>query len=327
MVQQLDRNLALELVRATESAAMAASRWMGRGDQDAADKAAVHAIRLGLASIDMDGVVVIGEGERDQAPMLYHGEHIGNGIPPQVEVAVDPIDGTALVANGLSGALSVVALAERDSLLFTRLTYMNMLVVGPRAKGTIDLMASPAQNVQAVARATGRGVQDVTVVILSRPRNEPLIQEVRATGARLRLIPDGVISAGLMAMQEEHSGIDMLMGIAGAAEGVITACAARCLGGDMQARLWLRDEADQLLAASEGVDVDRLLTLDDLCRGEHVFVAVTGVTDSELVHGVRYVRSGMVTESIAMRSASGTYRRVAARHDPVRLRKLAGPMY
>ncbi len=327
MVQGLDRNLALELVRATESAAMAAARWLGRGDQDAVDRAAVDALRLVLDAVDMDGVVVIGEGERGETPILYIGERLGNGMPPQVEVAVDPIDGTALVAQGLGGATSVVALAERDGLFFTRVSSMEKIVVGPRAHGAIDITAPVAENLRAVARATGREVQDLTVVVLRRPRNEPLIEEVRATGARLRLIGDGDVAAGLMALLDEYTGIDLLMGIGGAPEGVIAACAVRCLGGDMQARLWPRDEADRLLAASEGVDLDRTLTLDDLCRGEQVFVAATGVTDGELLRGVRYVRAGAITESLVMRSASGTVRRIRARHDFTRLRKLAGLRY
>ncbi len=306
---------------------MAASRWMGRGDKESVDQSAVDAMRLVLQNVDMDGIVVIGEGEKDEAPMLYIGERIGNGNPPQVDVAVDPVDGTTLTANGLGGAISVVALAERDSLFFTHVPYMDKLVVGPQACGAIDLLAPPAENVRAVARAYGRDARDLTVVILSRPRNEELIQQVRATGARIRLIGDGDVAAGLMALLEGHTGIDMLMGIGGAPEGVITACTVRCLGGDMQARLWARDDGDRLLASSEGVDIGRVLTLDDLCSGENVFVAATGVTDGELLGGVRYSSTGAVTESIVMRSASGTVRRIEAQHNFSRLRKLAGPRY
>ncbi len=303
---------------------MAAGRQMGRGDKEAVDQAAVDAMRLVLQTVDMDGVVVIGEGEKDEAPMLYIGEHIGNGNAPQVDVAVDPVDGTTLTANGLGGAISVVALAERDSLFFSHVPYMDKLVVGPSAKGFVDIAAPVSDNVKAVARASNRDVQDLTVVILNRPRNEPLVQEVRAVGARIRLIGDGDVAAGLMAIMEDHTGIDMLVGIGGAPEGVITACTVRCLGGDMQARLWARHDDDTRMAESEGREIGRLLTLDDLCAGEKVFVAATGVTDGELLRGVRYLTSGAVTDSIVMRSASGTVRRIEARHDFSRLRKLAG---
>jgi fructose-1,6-bisphosphatase II len=327
MVQPIDRNLGLELVRATEAAAMTAARWMGRGDQNAVDQAAVTAIRTGLAAVDMDGVVVIGEGERDEAPMLYIGEQVGNGNTPQVEVAVDPIDGTALVANGLGGAISVVALAEREALFFTRVTYMEKIIVGSRARGVIDISAPVAQNVHAVAKALGRDARDLTIALLNRPRNEHLIEGIRETGARIRLFQDGDAGAGLMALMEDYSGIDMLVGIGGAPQGVIAACAARCLGGDMQARLWANNDTDLLLAATEGVDLEQTLTLDDLCQGEQVFVAATGVTDGELLRGVRYVSGGATTESLVMRAASGTVRRVAAQHNFTRLRKLAGPQY
>lgn len=323
----IDRNLALELVRATESAAMAAARWLGRGNREAVDQAAVDAMRLVLQTVDMDGVVVIGEGEKDQAPMLYIGERIGNGNLPQVDVAVDPVDGTTLTANGLPGAISVVALAERDSLFFTHVPYMDKIVVGREARGVIDLDAPVAYNIQAVARAYDRKPQDITVVILNRPRNEKLIHEVRLAGARIRLITDGDVAAGLMALMEEHTGIDMLMGIGGAPEGVITACTVRCLGGDMQARLWARDDGDRLLAAAEGIDFGRLLTLDDLCAGQNVFVAATGVSDGELLAGVRFSGNSVRTDSLSMRSASGTVRRIVAQHDLTRLQKLAGPRY
>jgi fructose-1,6-bisphosphatase II len=323
----LDRNLALELVRATEAAALAAGRWLGRGDKEAVDQAAVDAMRLVLQTVDMDGIVVIGEGEKDEAPMLFIGERIGNGNPPLVDVAVDPVDGTTLTANGLGGAISVVALAERDSLLFTHVPYMDKLVVGPNASGTVDLDAPVADNVHAVARAYEREVQDITVVVLNRPRNERLIQEVRKVGARIRLIGDGDVAAGLMALMEEHTGIDMLMGIGGAPEGVISACTVRCLGGDMQARLWPRDDSDRRIAADEGRDIGRLLTLDDLCAGRNVFVAATGVSDGELLNGVRYTSHGATTDSISMRSASGTVRRIGAKHDLSRLKHLAGERY
>jgi fructose-1,6-bisphosphatase II len=300
---------------------------MGRGDKETVDRAAVDAMRLILQTVDMDGIVVIGEGEKDEAPMLYIGERIGNGNRPQVDVAVDPIDGTTLTANGMGGAISVVALAERGSLLFTHVPYMDKIVVGPEARGTIDIRASTAQNLQRVAEAYERRVADLLVAILDRPRHERLIQEVRAAGARIRLISDGDVAAGLMAMMEEHSGIDLLMGIGGAPEGVITACAVRCLGGDMQGVLWPRDQNDRDLAAQEGKDIDRVLTLDELCGSENVFVAATGVTDGELLSGVRYASNGATTQSVVMRSASGTVRWIESKHDFSRLRTLAGGRY
>lgn len=327
MSQPLDKNLALELVRATESSALAAARWMGRGDEHAVDRTAVDAMRLVLQSVDMDGFVVIGEGDRDRVPMLFVGEQLGNGQPPTVDVAVDPVDGAALTAEGLPGAVSVVALAERDTLFVTDLPYMDKIVVGPEARGRVSLDAPVAENVRAVADAYQREARDVTVAILKRPRNEQTIQEVRATGARIRLISDGDIAAAMMALMEEHAGVDLLLGIGGAREGVISACAVRCLGGDMQARLWARDRADRNLAAREGVQLDRLLTLDDLCASDHVFVAATGITSSELVMGVRYFSTGAMTQSLVMRSASGTVRWVDAKHDFTRLRKLAGTRY
>ena len=328
MAQPLDRNLALDLVRATEAAALAAARPMGRGDKNAVDGAAVDAMRLVLQTVDMDGVVVIGEGEKDEAPMLYIGEQIGNGEPPRVDVAVDPVDGTSLTAAGLPGAISVVALSERDTLFFTHVPYMDKLVVGPVAHGRVSLDASVAENVEAVADAYEREARDLTVVILNRPRNEDLIREVRATGARCKLIGDGDVAAAMMALMEEHAGVDMLLGIGGSPEGVIAACAVRCLGGDMQARLWARDNGDRILAERDGIrDFDRLLTLDDLCAGRNVFVAATGITPSELLTGVRYIGTGAYTQSLVMRSASGTVRWIEAKHDFTRLRKLAGARY
>lgn len=260
--------------------------------------------------------------------MLYIGERIGNGNPPSVDVAVDPVDGTGLTASGLPGALSVVALAERGSLFATRVPYMDKLVVGPRARGVVNIEAPVAENLESLALASDREVRDLTVVVLNRPRNQPLINEVRRCGARIRLIGDGDVAGGLMAMLEEHSGVDMLLGIGGAPEGVLTACAAKCLGGDMQARLWAREGSDDaLLAAREGRRMGELLTLADLCRGENVFVAATGVTDGELVAGVRYFSTGAVTQSLVMRSTSGTVRWIDAKHDFARLRKLAGMRY
>jgi fructose-1,6-bisphosphatase II len=327
MAQPLDRNLALDLVRATEAAALAAGRWMGRGDKIAVDRTAVDAMRLVLQTVDMEGVVVIGEGEKDEAPMLYIGEPLGNGQPPAVDVAVDPVDGTTLTADGLPGAISVVALAERGTLFFTHVPYMDKIVVGPQARGRVNLDAPVAENVRAVADAYDAEPRDLTIVMLNRPRNEKLIHDARATGARIRLIGDGDVAAAMMALMEEHAGVDLLLGIGGAPEGVIAACAVRCLGGDMQARLWPRDQADRNLASSEGINLDRLLTLDDLCASNNVFVSATGITPSELVKGVRYSSTGAVTQSLVMRSASGTVRWIDAKHDFTRLRKLAGTRF
>jgi fructose-1,6-bisphosphatase II len=325
--QGLDRNLAMELVRATEAAALAAGRQLGRGDKEAVDQAAVDAMRLVLHTVDMDGIVVIGEGEKDEAPMLYIGEHIGNGSAPQVDVAVDPVDGTTLTANGLGGAISVVALAERDSLFFTHVPYMDKLVVGSKAADLVDIEAPVADNVHAVARAYDRDTRDLTVVILNRPRNDEMVHEIRETGARIRLIGDGDVAAALMALMEDHTGIDMLMGIGGSPEGVISACTVRCLGGNMQARLWARNDGDVEMAKKEGREIGRLLTLDDLCGAENVFVAATVVSVGEMLKGVRYTSSGAITDSIVMRSASGTVRRIEATHNFTRLRKLAGTRY
>ncbi|BAS29234.1 fructose 1,6-bisphosphatase [Limnochorda pilosa] len=325
-MQQLDRNLALELSRVTEAAALAAGRWMGRGDKEAVDRAAVEAMRFALQSVDMDGVVVIGEGEKDRAPMLYIGERVGNGQPPAVDVAVDPIDGTGITASGLNGAISVIALAEQSTLFVTPLAYMEKLVVGPRARGMVRLDAPPAENLEAVAVALDREVRDLTVVVLNRPRNDHLIRHVREAGARIRLIGDGDIAASIQVALGDQ-GVDVLMGIGGAPEGVITACVLACLGGDMQARLWAKTDEDRALAHAEAIDLDRILTLEDLCRGRDVFVAATGVTDGDLLTGVRYFRDGAVTQSLVMRSMSGTVRWIDARHDLSRLRQLAGGRY
>jgi fructose-1,6-bisphosphatase II len=328
MTAPLDRNLALELVRATEAAALAAARWMGRGDADATDRAAADAMRLVLATVDMDGLVIIGPHDNPDLEALHPGRRIGNGSPPEVDVAVDPIDGTRLAEMGLPGALSIVALGERDSLFQTRIPYMDKIVVGPRAAGVVSIEAPVCENLESIALASDREVGDLTVVILSRPRNRHLVEEVRNCGARLRMIGDGDVAGALMAMMEEHAGADVLMGVGGAPEGVLAACAARCLGGDIQARLWLRpDSDDSEIAAAEGHSAVRVLTLDDLCRSENVFVATTGVTNGELLEGVRYFSTGAVTQSLVMRSASGTVRWIDAKHDFGRLRKLAGTRY
>ncbi len=314
MGQKPDRNLALELVRATEAAALAAGRWMGRGDKIGADQAAVDAMRLSLNSIVMDGVVVIGEGEKDKAPMLYNGETLGTGDPPPVDIAVDPIDGTRLTSLGLPGAISVVALSERDTMYSPgSIVYMNKIAVGPEAKGVIDINAPVKENLKRVAKAKERDVNDLTVVILDRPRHEKLIGEVRAAGARIKLIPDGDISGGLMTAIED-TGLDILMGIGGSPEAVVTACALKCMGGEIQCKLWPRNEEERQKALDEGLDLDQVLTIDDLVQGDNVFFAATGVTDGELLQGVKYFGSGAKTYSIVMRSKSGTVRLVEATH-------------
>jgi fructose-1,6-bisphosphatase II len=314
MSQKPDRNLALELVRATEAAALAAGRWMGRGDKIGADQAAVDAMRLSLNSIVMDGMVVIGEGEKDEAPMLYNGEVLGTGDPPPVDIAVDPIDGTRLTSLGLPGALSVVALSERGTMYFPgSIVYMNKIAVGPEAKGVIDINAPVEENLKKVAKAKERDVDDLTVVILDRPRHEQLISEVRAAGARIKLIPDGDISGGLMTAIED-TGLDILMGIGGSPEAVVTACALKCIGGEIQCKLWPRNEEERRKALDEGLDLERVLTIDDLAQGDNVFFAATGVTDGELLQGVKYFGSGAKTYSIVMRSKSGTVRSVEATH-------------
>ncbi len=314
MNQKPDRNLALELVRATEAAALAAGRWMGRGDKIGADQAAVDAMRLSLNSIAMNGMVVIGEGEKDKAPMLYNGEVLGTGDPPPVDIAVDPIDGTRLTSLGLPGALSVVALSERGTMYFPgSIVYMNKIAVGPQAKGVIDINAPVEENLKKVAKAKKRDVDDLTVVILDRPRHEQLISEVRAAGARIKLIPDGDIAGGLMTAIED-TGLDILMGIGGSPEAVVTACALKCIGGEIQCKLWPRNEEERQKALDEGLDLEQVLAIDELAQGDNVFFAATGVTDGELLQGVKYFGSGAKTYSIVMRSRSGTVRLVEATH-------------
>lgn len=314
MSQKPDRNLALELVRATEAAALAAGRWMGRGDKVGADQAAVDAMRLSLNSIVMDGVVVIGEGEKDKAPMLYNGEVLGTGNPPPVDIAVDPIDGTRLTSLGLPGAISVVALSERDTMYAPgSIVYMDKIAVGPEAKGAIDINAPVEENLQKVARAKKRDVDDLTVVILDRPRHEKLVSGVRAAGARIKLIPDGDIAGGLMTAIEDI-GLDILMGIGGSPEAVVTACALKCIGGEIQCKLWPRSEKERQKALDEGLDLEQVLTTDDLVQGDNVFFAATGVTDGQLLQGVKYFGTGAKTYSIVMRSKSGTVRLVEATH-------------
>jgi fructose-1,6-bisphosphatase II len=318
--QAPDRNLAMELVRVTEAAAMAAARWMGRGDKEGADGAAVDAMRIVLGSVPMDGVVVIGEGEKDEAPMLYNGEQIGDGTPPNTDVAVDPIDGTTPTALGRGGALSVIAVSERGTMFNPGpCVYMEKLAVGPEAAGKVSLEQSASDNIRAVADAKGESVRDVTAVILDRPRHAELIDEVRTIGARIKLITDGDV-AGAIATAWSGSGADILLGVGGTPEGVIAAAALKCMGGELQGRLWPRDEAERAAAVKLGYDLDRVLCLHDLVQGDNCFFAATGITDGELLRGVRYDSSGASTDSLVMRSKSGTVRRVDARH---RLKKLA----
>jgi len=322
--QAPDRNLALELVRVTEAAAMGAGRWIGRGDKNAADQAAVDAMRTMLDTVTMDGVVVIGEGEKDEAPMLYNGEHVGEGRGTAVDVAVDPLEGTRLTALGQPNAIAVIAVAERGSMFFPgAAVYMEKLAAGADAVGAIDITATPTENVNAVARAKGVKATDLRVVVLERERHEQLIGELRQAGARVNLIRDGDVAPAIAAARPE-TGVDLLYGIGGTPEGVISAAALKCVGGGIQGRLWPRtpEERDTLIAA--GFELDRVLTTDDLVGSDDVFVAATGVTTGALLRGVRYVRDGAVTDSIVMRSRSGTVRRIEARHNLEKLTHFTG---
>jgi len=314
MAEKPDRNLALELVRATEAAALAAARWMGRGDKNAVDRAAVNAMRLVLNSVEMDGVVVIGEGEKDHAPMLYCGEKLGGGDAPKVDIAVDPVDGTSLTADGGAGALSVVAIAERGSMFAPgAVVYMDKIAVGPEARGAIDIRAPVADNLRAVAKAHGKDADDLTVIILDRPRHGDLVREVRRLGARIRLIRDGDVAASIAAARPD-TGIDVLVGVGGSPEAVLSACALKCMGGEIQCRLWPRDEMERQSALARGLDLDGVLTEDDLVRSDDVFFAATGVTDGEFLRGADFFGSGATTHSVVMRSKTGTIRFIEASH-------------
>jgi fructose-1,6-bisphosphatase II len=313
-IQAPDRNLAMDLVRTTEAAAMAASRWMGRGDKVGADAAAVEAMRTVLATVPMDGIVVIGEGEKDHAPMLFNGEKIGDGTPPLTDIAVDPIDGTTLTAQGRGGALAVIAVAERGAMFDPGpCVYMEKLAVGPRAKGACDIRRTPTENLHALSEALGRPVRDLTAVILDRPRHEALVAEVRATGARIRLITDGDV-AGAIATGWPGAGTDILFGIGGTPEGVLAAAALKCMGAEIQGRLYPRNEEERAAAAEQGYALDAVLTTDDLVQGNNCFFAATGITDGELLRGVQYHEFGATTQSLVMRSKSGTLRKVDASH-------------
>jgi fructose-1,6-bisphosphatase II len=309
-----DRNLGMELVRVTEAAAMAGARWMGRGDKEAADGAAVDAMRAVLSGVSMDGIVVIGEGEKDEAPMLYNGENIGDGHPPLVDIAVDPIDGTTLTSLGRPNAIAVIALSERGTMFNPGpCVYMEKIATGPDAADAIDLTASVKANLKWVSKALRKDVADVTAVILDRDRHEHIIRECREAGARIRLIPDGDV-AGAISTAWPESGADILFGIGGTPEGVIAACALKCLGGTIQGRLWPRNEAERQKAIEMGYDLDKVLTLDDLVSGEDVFFSATGITDGELLRGVRFRGDGANTQSLVMRSKSGTIRKIDATH-------------
>ena len=325
-----DRNLALELVRVTEWAALAAARWVGRGEKELADKAAVDAMRLVLETVRMDGLVVIGEGEKDEAPMLYNGEQIGDGSQPSVDIAVDPLEGTTLTARGMPSALSVIALSKRGSMFDPGpCVYMEKLAGGPEVADLLDLDRPIADTLQRVAQRRGVAVGDVMVVILDRPRHEAGIEEVRRAGGRVRLIADGDVSAALLAVDPE-SPVDLLWGVGGTPEGVISAAAIKCLGGQLVGRLWPRDDGERRAALEAGYDLERQITVDDLIRSDDCFFSATGVTDGDVLEGVQYpphpAGAGATTESLVMRSRSGTVRRVHARHDRAKLRAIAGEL-
>ncbi|TCK26573.1 fructose-1,6-bisphosphatase II [Pseudonocardia endophytica] len=316
-----DRNLAMELVRVTEAAAMAAGRWVGRGDKNGGDGAAVDAMRQLISTVSMRGVVVIGEGEKDEAPMLFNGEEVGNGQGPYCDVAVDPIDGTTLMAKGMPNALAVLAVAERDAMFDpSAVFYMEKVAVGPEAAEAIDITAPVAENVRKVARAKGIDVGDVTVCVLDRPRHEDIVAEIRSVGARIQFITDGDV-AGAIAAARPDSGVDLLYGIGGTPEGIITAAALKCVGGELQGRLWPKDDEEREKAKAAGHDLDRVLTTSELVRGDNVFFCATGITDGALLRGVHYRPSGATTQSIVMRSRSGTVRLIDGYHRMDKLRE------
>lgn len=322
-----DRNIALEMVRATEAAAMAAGRWMGRGDKNGVDGAAVNAMRFILNNVYMDGIVVIGEGEKDEAPMLFNGEKLGMGSDPQVDIAVDPIDGTRLCAQGLPNAVSVVAFADRGSMYNPQhIFYMDKIATGPFAAHVINIEATPTDNIKAVARALKKSVEDVTVVVLDRPRHEELIKEIRDIHARIRLIPDGDVS-GALSTCNPRSGIDLMMGVGGSPEAVITACAVKCVGGNMQCKLWPRNDEEREKCKEKKMDVNKILTLNDLVASNNVFFAATGVTDGDWLKGVRYYGDYVKTSSIVMRAKSGTIRYVDADHNLTKLDEISNIKY
>ncbi len=322
-----DRNLALELVRVTESAALGAGRWVGRGDKIAADQAAVDGMRAVLDTVAMAGVVVIGEGEKDEAPMLYNGEEVGNGQGPEVDVAVDPLEGTTLTARGAPNAIAVIAVAERGTMFFPgAAVYMDKIAAGAEIADAVDLAASPEENVGRAAEAKGVQPREITVVVLDRERNQKLIAALRECGAKVILITDGDVAPAIAAANPQRP-VDLMMGIGGTPEGVIAAAAVKCLGGAVQGRLWPRNDDERKQLVEAGYDIDRVLTTDDLVSGEDVFVSATGVTGGALVDGVRYTPEGAVTDSIVMRSRSGTVRRVQAWHAFEKLSRFSGREY
>jgi fructose-1,6-bisphosphatase II len=315
-----DRNLALELVRDTEAAARAAGRWVGRGDKNGADGAAVKAMRTLVHTVSMNGIVVIGEGEKDEAPMLFNGERVGDGTGAECDVAVDPVDGTTLTAKGMTNAVSVLAVAERGTMFDpSAVFYMDKLATGPDAADFVDITAPPAVNIRRVAKAKKSTPEDVTVVVLDRPRHDDLVSEIRETGARIKFISDGDVAGAIMAVRE-GTGVDLLMGIGGTPEGIIAACAIKCLGGTLQGRLWPKDDEEKQRALDAGHDLDRVLHTDDLVSGENVFFVATGITDGELLRGVRYRAETATTQSLVMRSKSGTIRQIDSTHRLSKLR-------
>jgi fructose-1,6-bisphosphatase II len=320
-----DRNLAMELVRVTEAAAMAAGRWVGRGDKNGADGVAVNAMRIMISTIGMTGTVVIGEGEKDNAPMLYNGEQVGDGSGPETDVAVDPIDGTTLTAKGMTNAISVLAVAPRGAMYDpSAVFYMRKLVTGPEAADVVDIRLPVAENINLVAKAKGSKPQDVTVVLLDRPRHQGLVEEIRKTGARIKFITDGDVAGAIMAARPE-TGIDLLLGVGGTPEGIIAACAMKCTGGVIQGQLWPTDdeERQRALDAGHNLDPDHVLSTDDLVSGEDAFFVATGITDGELMKGVRYRAGGCLTHSLVMRARSGTIRSITSEHRLEKLRSFA----
>ncbi len=317
------RNLALELVRVTEAAALSAGRYMGRGDKIAADRAAVEAMRLVLNTISMNAVIVIGEGEKDHAPMLFNGEHVGTGNGLEMDIAVDPIDGTRPLANGTWNAIATVALAPRGKMFDPGpFVYMNKIAVGPQARGKIEIDAPVAHNLKAIAKANEKSIEDLTIVVLDRPRHEELISDIRRAGARIRLITDGDVAGSLMTSWPE-SGIDALMGIGGTPEGVISACALRAMGGEIQGKLFARNEDELRRGKEAGYNFKKILSMDDLVSSEDVFFAATGITDGEFLHGVQYFGSGARTDSVVVRGMTGTIRRIEATHRFTKLNRMS----
>ncbi|GEB52104.1 MULTISPECIES: class II fructose-bisphosphatase [Streptomyces] len=315
-----DRNLALELVRVTEAGAMASGRWVGRGDKNGADGAAVRAMRTLVSTVSMNGVVVIGEGEKDEAPMLFNGERVGDGTGAECDVAVDPVDGTTLTAKGMANAVSVLAVAERGTMFDpSAVFYMDKLVTGPEAAEFVDITAPPAVNIRRIAKAKGCGVEDVTVVVLDRPRHEGLVKEIREAGARIKFISDGDVAGAIMTVRE-GTGVDLLLGVGGTPEGIIAACAIKCLGGAIQGKLWPKDDEERQRAVDAGHDLDRVLQTEDLVSGENVFFVATGITDGDLLRGVHYRGERAYTQSLVMRSKSGTIRQIDSVHQLSKLR-------